>query len=183
VLSQQIKLPTQILLGQTRPCKCEWPYGTTEEYDKPLWEIIHTPAGNQFVLRHHHVSCKGIYMYRLMLPPSVSSKFTSWTWSTRPAGVAQSVERVALIISWYSQPQGRGFEPLLRLFLQQAAHCLFLSFFHYVDVVGEVCKRVMNGWFFFGGGAWAWRTGSAWEMRFNGFIESYLRDVFDVCGY
>jgi hypothetical protein len=36
----------------------------------------------------------------------------------RPAGVAQSVERVALIFSDTSKPQGRGFEPLLRLFLQ-----------------------------------------------------------------
>jgi hypothetical protein len=35
------------------------------------------------------------------------------------AGVAQSVERVALMTA-RDKPQGRGFEPLLRLFLYQA---------------------------------------------------------------
>ena len=39
------------------------------------------------------------YTRKLFCPPSVSSQFTQWTRSIRPAGVAQSVERVALIFS------------------------------------------------------------------------------------
>jgi hypothetical protein len=48
--------------------------------------------------------------------------------NTTLAGVAQSVERVALITAMRS-PQGRGFEPLLRLFLyQRSSGQLFFCF-------------------------------------------------------
>ena len=55
----------------------------------------------------------GIYIRTARIPPSI--KQPSIQWRTQDlAGVAQSVERVALM---KRQPQGRGFEPRLRLFL------------------------------------------------------------------
>jgi hypothetical protein len=48
------------------------------------------------------------------------------------AGVAQSVERVALMTA-RDKPQGRGFEPLLRLFLYQA-HTSSCSFALVMDM-------------------------------------------------
>jgi hypothetical protein len=77
---------------------------------------------------------------------------------TRPAGVAQSVERVALIFSDISKPQGRGFEPLLRLFLSHVAGASFLSMSP--DVSGMVIEwwwKVRIFFFFFCVvRGWAW---------------------------
>jgi hypothetical protein len=65
------------------------------------------------------------------------------------AGVAQSVERVALMTA-RDKPQGRGFEPLLRLFLYQAhqsscsfAFCVVSVELFFLFSVGKLLERLI----------------------------------------
>ena len=63
----------------------------------------------------------------------------------------------------YSKPQGRGFEPRLRLFLYTAdcSFCLFCT----MSLWGERWWLGRQKIFFFCDEAWAWRTGLALDME------------------
>jgi hypothetical protein len=123
-------------------------------------------------LLHHHfllilLSCV-IEVYILRHPP-LNHKSATKT-KTRPAGVAQSVERVALIFSDISKPQGRGFEPLLRLFLSYVAGDFFL---HYLGALGKVCggwwwevRMIFFAWWELGYGGQGWLLTCDFAMSF-----------------
>jgi hypothetical protein len=76
----------------------------------------HRPAP---LIRHSSANSKREKFRKIQRPAYIVCIFVYNLINKTLAGVAQSVERVALMTA-RDKPQGRGFEPLLRLFLYQS---------------------------------------------------------------